>query len=54
LSVPDECDYVTKLCKQQEAVIQNYENANVHRRGKGEASHTRAEHKGLELGGGQA
>jgi hypothetical protein len=32
-------DYITKLCKQQAEFIQNYENANVHNIGQGEARH---------------
>jgi hypothetical protein len=45
-------DHITKLCKQQEGVIQNHENANVRDDRKGEARHRK--YKRLKLGDGQA
>jgi hypothetical protein len=44
-------DYVTKLCRQQAEVQQNYENELVRSRGQGEARHRK--YKRLKLGGGQ-
>jgi hypothetical protein len=44
--------YITKLRGQQEEVIQNYENANVHNNGQGEAQHRK--YKMLKLGDSQA
>jgi hypothetical protein len=43
-------DYTTKLCRQQEEVIQNHENKNVRYIGQGEARHR--VYKRLRLGGG--
>jgi hypothetical protein len=45
-------DYITKLCRQQAEVIQNYENANVRNTGQGEPRHRK--YKRLKLGGGQS
>jgi hypothetical protein len=45
-------DYMTKLCRQQAAVILNHGNENVRYIGQGEARHRK--YKRLELGGGQA
>jgi hypothetical protein len=45
-------DYITKLCRQQAEVIQNYENEYVRSIGQGEARHRK--YKRLKLGGGQA
>jgi hypothetical protein len=42
----------SKLCKEQEEVIQNHENANVRNTGQGEARHKK--YKMLKPGGGQA
>jgi hypothetical protein len=50
--VPYIYDYITKLCRQQAEVIQNYENANVCDIGTGEARQRK--YKRLNLGGGQA
>jgi hypothetical protein len=50
--VPGIYDDVTKLCRQQAEVIQNYENANVRDIGKGEAQHSK--YKRLKLGDSQA
>jgi hypothetical protein len=44
-------DYITKLCRQQAAVIQNHENEHVRGTGQGEARHRK--YKRLKLGGGQ-
>jgi hypothetical protein len=43
---------ITKLCRQQAEVIQNYENANVRNVRQGEPLHRT--YKRLKLGGGQA
>jgi hypothetical protein len=51
-SIPYIYDYITKLCRQQAEVIQNYENVNVRNIGQGEAWHRK--YKRLKLGGGQA
>jgi hypothetical protein len=45
-------DYITKLCRQQAAVILNHNNENVRYIGQGEARHRK--YKRLKLGGGQA
>jgi hypothetical protein len=45
-------DYVTKLCRQQAAVILNHNNENIRYIGQGEAQHRK--YKKLKLGGGQA
>jgi hypothetical protein len=44
--------YITKLCRQQTAVIQNHDNENVRNIGLGEANHRK--YKRLKQGGGQA
>jgi hypothetical protein len=44
-------DYVSKLCRQQAEVIQNYENTNVRKVGQGETRHRKYER--LKLSGGQ-
>jgi hypothetical protein len=49
---PYVCDYITKLCKQQEEVIQNHDDENVCNIGQGEAQHRK--YKRFNLGGGQA
>jgi hypothetical protein len=38
-NLPYVCDYMTKLCRQQEEVIQNHENEHVSGIGQGEATH---------------
>jgi hypothetical protein len=43
-------DYITKSCRQQVEVIQNYENENVPYIGQGEARHRK--YKKLKFGGG--
>jgi hypothetical protein len=43
---------ITKLCRQQTEVIQNYENEHVRGIGHGEGGHRK--YKRLKLGGGQA
>jgi hypothetical protein len=50
--IPYVYDYITKLCRQQAAVIQNHDNENVHSIGQGETPHRK--YKRLKLGGGQA
>jgi hypothetical protein len=45
-------DFVTRLCKQQAAVILNHENINIRNIGQDEARHRK--YKRLHLGGGQA
>jgi hypothetical protein len=44
-------NYITKLCRQQPKVIQNYENEHFRRIGQGEARHTK--YKRLKPGDGQ-
>jgi hypothetical protein len=51
-NLPYVYDYITKLCRQQTEVIQNYENVSVCNIGQGKARHRK--YKRLELGGGQA
>jgi hypothetical protein len=51
-SLPYVYDYITKLFRQQDEVIQNHENANGRNVGKGETRHR--QYKSLELRGGQA
>jgi hypothetical protein len=48
--IPYVYDFITKSCRQQAEVIQNYENENVHYIGQGEARHRK--YKRLKLGGG--
>jgi hypothetical protein len=48
--IPYVYDYITKSCRQQAQVIQNYENENVRYIGQGEARHRK--YKRLKLGGG--
>jgi hypothetical protein len=50
--IPYVFDYITKLCRQQAKVIQNYDIENVRNIGQAEARHT--EYKRLKLGSGQA
>jgi hypothetical protein len=50
--IPYVYDYITKLCRQQAEVIQNYDNENVPNIGQGEARHRK--YKRFKLGGGQA
>jgi hypothetical protein len=50
--IPFVYDYITKLCKQQAEVIQNYANENVRNIGKDEVRHRK--YKRLKLGVGQA
>jgi hypothetical protein len=50
--IPYVYDYITKLCRQQEEVIQNQDNDNVRNIVQGEARHRN--YKKLKLGGGQA
>jgi hypothetical protein len=50
--IPFVYNYITKLCRQQSEVIQNYVNENVRNIGQGEARHRK--YKRLKLGGGQA
>jgi hypothetical protein len=50
--IPFVYDYITKLCRQQAEVTQNYVNENVRNIGQGEANHRK--YKRLKLGGGQA
>jgi hypothetical protein len=45
-------DYITKLCRQQAEVIQNYKNANVPNIGQNE--HRQSNYKGLIFAGGEA
>jgi hypothetical protein len=45
-------DYITKLCRKQAEVMQNYENTNVRNIGQGEPRHRI--YKRLKLCGGQA
>jgi hypothetical protein len=45
-------EYITKLCRQQAEVHQNYENANVRIILQGETRHRK--YKSIKLGGGQA
>jgi hypothetical protein len=45
-------DYITKLCTQQEKVIQNHKNIQVPNIEQGETRHRK--YKRLKLGGGQA
>jgi hypothetical protein len=45
-------DDITKLCRRQEELVQNHENANAPDIGEGESRHRI--YKGLRLGGGQA
>jgi hypothetical protein len=51
-NLPYAYDYITKLCRQQEEVIQNHENEHVRSIGQSEAEHRK--YKRLKLGGGQA
>jgi hypothetical protein len=51
-NLPHVYDYITKLCRQQAEVIQNYDNDYVRGIGQGEARHRK--YKRLKLGGGQA
>jgi hypothetical protein len=48
--IPFVYDYIHKLCRQQEEVIQNHDNENVRTTGQGEARHRK--YKRLKLGGG--
>jgi hypothetical protein len=48
--IPYMYDYITKSCRQQAEVIQNYENENVRYIGQGEIPHRK--YKRLKLGGG--
>jgi hypothetical protein len=50
--IPYVYDFITKLCRQQAEVIQNYVNPNVRNIGQGEAQHRK--YKRLKLGDGQA
>jgi hypothetical protein len=50
--LPNVHNYVTKVCRQQADVVENYENEHVRRVGQGEARHRK--YKKLKLGGGQA
>jgi hypothetical protein len=50
--IPYVYDYITKLCRQQAEVIQNYDNENVRNIGRREARHRK--YKRLKLGSGQA
>jgi hypothetical protein len=49
--IPYVYDYITKLCRQQAEVIQNYDKENVRNIGQGEARHRK--YKRLKLGGSQ-
>jgi hypothetical protein len=49
--IPCVYDYITKLCRQQAEVIQNYDNENVRNIAQGEARLRK--NKRLQLGGGQ-
>jgi hypothetical protein len=51
-NLPYVYDYITKLCRQQAAVIRNREKEHVRSIGQGEAR--RNKYKRLKLGGGQA
>jgi hypothetical protein len=50
--IPYVYDCITKLCRQQAEVIQNYDNEIVRNIGQGEARHRK--YKRPKLGGGQA
>jgi hypothetical protein len=49
--IPNLCDFVAKLCRQQATVIRNNENFKIRNTGQGEDEHKK--HKRLTLGGGQ-
>jgi hypothetical protein len=51
LQIPYVSDFITKICRKEAEVIQNYENKNVRSIGNGEAQHRK--HKRLKFGGGQ-
>jgi hypothetical protein len=53
LKIPYVSDYVTKLCRKQAGVIQNYLNPNVRAIGQGEAMHRKHKRLTSKLGGGQ-
>jgi hypothetical protein len=48
---PHVCDSITKLCWQQEEIVENHEAENVYNSGQGEAQHKK--YKKLTLGGAQ-
>jgi hypothetical protein len=50
--IPYIYDYITKICRKQEQVIQTHDNVNARNTGKIEAQHRK--YKRLKLGGGQA
>jgi len=50
--IPYVYDFITKICRKQAEVIQNYDNENVRRIESGEAKHRK--YKRLKLGGGQS
>jgi hypothetical protein len=50
--IPYVCEYITKLCRQQAEVIQNYDNKKFRNIGQGEARYRK--YKRLKLGGGHS
>jgi hypothetical protein len=50
--IPYLYDFVTRICREQAAVILNHENVNFRNIGQGEVQHIK--YKRLKLGGGQA